>query len=79
MNIIGQTLGIIDKYSNSGNGVIKIIGNRSGTWTVIDYFKEMQTIYVKGDTQYENVTSINKSEYPTNDKLGEYWYVLIEK
>lgn len=79
MNIIGQTLGIIDKYLNAGNGVIKIIGNRSGTWTVIDYFKEMQTIYVKGDTQYENVTSINKSEYPTNDKLGEYWYVLIEK
>lgn len=74
---------MMGKYKQYGNGVLKVTGrvaadnNRTGIAT--EYYKEKQTTYSKGDTQYENVRSTNKEAYPKNDKSGEYWYVLIEK
>lgn len=40
---------------------------------------KISTVSNKGTIKYENITSNVKDKYPVNGKLGNYWYVLIEK
>ena len=51
------------------------IGSSNMNITGIEFKAVRGVKYSKGTTKYTDVTSTNKSAYPTNDKSGSYWYV----
>ncbi len=56
------------KNTADGQSIFEVTGNR--------YEMKKNVTYFKGESYIEEVMSINKNEYPSNGKSGDFWYVF---
>lgn len=62
---------------NSGSSLLKYVPifNQKNTFQIFEKKVVESITDSKGTIQYEDATSTSSTEYPTNGKSGEYWYV----